>query len=195
MKINDIIKKAVARLKTEGKLFTPDAYSEAFCKEAKVAGVLVEDCSHVDKYISMLDDSFKKELKNYNIKTISELFRYLTSRINRTKPTRCTELVDAQAHLAKRVLQVVGILHNRSATELSNKTIKLFEEDVSPELLNAMRNNWNNFLTSYDDTFLQELSQFGSVDSSDLSKTIASLKMSKNSAATSSTPATSSEFE
>ncbi|MEA1917629.1 MAG: diguanylate cyclase, partial [Campylobacterota bacterium] len=56
-------------------------------------------------------------------------------------------------------------------------------------------NNWNNFLTSYDDTFLQELSQFGSVDSSDLSKTIASLKMSKNSTATSSTPATSSEFE
>jgi len=39
MTIQGIIKKATKRLELEGKLLTPDFYAEAFCKEAKKAGI------------------------------------------------------------------------------------------------------------------------------------------------------------
>ena len=54
MTINVIIKKALERLKEEGKLLTPDFYAEAFCKEAKRAGMIVDDCTQVDKYAKTL---------------------------------------------------------------------------------------------------------------------------------------------
>ena len=40
MTVHQIIKRAVERLKLEGKLLTPDEYAEAFCLESKKAGIL-----------------------------------------------------------------------------------------------------------------------------------------------------------
>ena len=75
MQINKIIKLAIKRLEREGKILTPDFYAEAFCKEAKLAGVNVDDCSHVEKMLETLNPELKKELKNYRIKTLAELTR------------------------------------------------------------------------------------------------------------------------
>jgi len=76
MTIQGIIKKAVKRLDLEGKLLTPDFYAEAFCKEAKKAGINTEDCSHVEKFKKTLNADFKKDLLHYNIKSMSELSRF-----------------------------------------------------------------------------------------------------------------------
>ena len=176
MTVNQIIKKAIERLKNEGKLLTPDFYAEAFCKEAKIAGILVEDCSHVDKYLHTLDEKYQKEIKQYHLKTSQELIRFLISRINRMQPSQCSELLDAQTALNKRILQAVGALHNAEATSLANKTILAIEEHPSPERLEHYRQAWVNFLTMYDDTFLHQLSAYGKVDTRDLKTTLEHLR-------------------
>ncbi len=176
MTIQSIINNAIKRLKVEGKLLTPDFYAEAFCKEAKRAKMSVEDCSHVEKFKDMLSKDFKKDLKNYRINTMSELVRFLISKLNRTNPTQCSDILEAQTHLCKRALQVITVLHNQEATALAQNSIDLLENAPTPQQLDNFRQRWVNFLTTYDDTFLQKLKDLGTVDSGDLQKTVENLQ-------------------
>ncbi|QOP45162.1 GGDEF domain-containing protein [Sulfurimonas paralvinellae] len=175
MTIQTIINNAVKRLKAEGKLLTPDFYAEAFCKEAERAKISVEDCNHVEKFKDMLSKDFQKDLKNYRIKTMSEFVRFLISKLNRTNPTQCSNTLEAQTHFCKRVLQVITVLHNKEAAELAQNSIDLLENAATPEQLDNFRQRWVNFITTYDDTFLQKLKELGDVDSSDLRKTVENL--------------------
>jgi len=177
MTIQKIINNAIKRLKAEGKLFTPDFYAEAFCKEADRAKMSVEDCNHVDKFKTMLAKDFQKDLKNYRIKTMSEFVRFLISKLNRTNPTQCSDQLEAQTLLCKRALQAIQVLHNKEASELAQKSIELLENAPTPEQLDSFRQRWVNFLTTYDDTFLEELKSLGDVDSSDLRKTVENLNL------------------
>ncbi|MEN4053613.1 MULTISPECIES: GGDEF domain-containing protein [Sulfurimonas] len=179
MTIQTIINNAVKRLKAEGRLLTPDFYAEAFCKEVEHAKMSVEDCNHVEKFKNMLSKDFQKDLKNYRIKTMSEFVRFLISKLNRTNPTQCSDTLEAQTILCKRALQVITVLHNKEAAELAKNSIDLLENAPTPEQLDNFRQRWVNFLTTYDDTFLQKLKSFGDVDSSDLQKTIENLQVFK----------------
>ena len=175
MTIQTIINNALKRLKAEGKLLTPDFYAEAFCKEAVRAKMNVEDCNHVEKFKNMLSKDFQKDLKNYRIKTMSEFVRFLISKLNRTNPTQCSDTLEAQTHFCKRVLQVITVLHNKEASELAQNSIDLLENAPTPQQLDAFRQRWVNFITTYDDTFLQKLKALGDVESSDLRKTVENL--------------------
>jgi diguanylate cyclase (GGDEF)-like protein len=175
MMIQTIINNAIKRLKAEGKLLTPDFYAEAFCKEAERAKMSVEDCNHVEKFKNMLSKDFQKDLKNYRIRTMSEFVRFLISKLNRSNPTQCSDILEAQTLLCKRALQVITVLHNKEASELAKKSIDLLENAPTPEQIDGFRQRWVNFLTTYDDTFLQKLKALGDVDSSDLQKTIENL--------------------
>ena len=176
MTINKIINNTLKRLKAEGKLLTPDFYAEAFCKEAKKAQMNVEDCEHLDGYIKLLNKDLQNDLKNYHIKTMKEFVRYVVTKLNRTTPTLCTKLLESQILLTKRILQVASVLHNKEVAALSQKTIALIESAAQPEQLEQIRQQWVNFITTYDDTFLQQLKPYGVVDSSDLRKTIESMQ-------------------
>ena len=92
MTIQTIIKKAIKRLELEGKLLTPDFYAEAFCKEAAKAGMITEDCTHIDKFTKTLNKDFQKELTQYRIKTMQEFTRFIISKLNRTNPSKCVEV-------------------------------------------------------------------------------------------------------
>ena len=177
MTIQTIISKAVKRLKLEGKLLTPDFYTEAFCKEAQKANMQLEDCQHLTKFNAMLNKDLQKELKNYNIKTMHEFVRFLISKLNRTNPTQCSDTLESQTLLTKRILQVVTVLHNKEASELAQKTLELLENGAQPEQLDQFRQRWVNFLTTYDDTFLQKLKEYGEIDTSDLQKIIENLHL------------------
>jgi len=179
MTVKKIIQKTIKRLDLEGKLLTPDFYAAAFCKEAQKAGVLYEDCNHVDKFSKTLNPEFQKELTQYRITTMAELARFIISRLNRTKPTICTELLDAQSILIKRILQVIEVLHNSEASVLAEEGIKLLNSNPSPMQFEQYRQHWINFITTYDDSFLQKLKIFASVDSTNLKKTIQSIDLSK----------------
>ena len=179
MTIQAIIKKAIKRLELEGKLLTPDFYTQAFCMEAKKAGVQSEDCQHVDKFTKTLNKELQKDLAHFRLKTMNELARFLISKLNRTNSTTCTDILDAQTKFTKRVLQVIEVLHNKEATELAIKSIKLLENAPTASQLEQFRQLWVNFITTYDDTFLQELHVLGKVDSEDLKKSIENFNLNE----------------
>ena len=181
MTIQSIIKKSLKRLELEGKLLTPDFYHEAFCKEASKAGMMVEDCQHVDKFSKTLNKEFQKDLSAYRIKTMSEFTRFLISKLNRTNPTQCSDALEAHNVLTKRILQVVSVLHNKEASDLAKKSLDLLASSPKASQLDQFRQLWTNFITNYDDTFLQTLKKFGSLDTTNLQKTIEGLHSSSDS--------------
>ena len=177
MQINKIIKLAIKRLEREGKMLTPDFYAEAFCKEAKLAGVKVDDCSHVEKMLDTLSPELKKEIKNYRIQTLAELTRYLIAKLNRTNKSQCAEQLDAQSALNVSILRAIAKLHNQEARELAKKSLELLKKHPSIAELEYFKQLWDNFVANYDDTFLYRLKELGEVDTKDLKKTIENLKM------------------
>lgn len=177
MNIQAIIKNAVKRLELEGKLLTPDFYSEAFCKEAAKAGFTTEDCTHLEKFTATLNKEFQNELKKYHIKNMPELARFLVSKLNRTSPSHCSNLLESQTQFTKRVLQVVEMLHNKEATELSKRSTELLSREATVAEIDQYRQLWVNFTNTYDDTFLQKLKTFGDIDSKDLKKSIQNLRL------------------
>lgn len=181
MTIQTIIKKAVKRLEIEGKLLTPDFYAEAFCTEATKAGMQSEDCNQVSKFSKSLNKEFQNELTQYRIKTMQELTRFLISKLNRTSPSQCAQSLESQTMLTKRILQVVEVLHNKEASDLAKKSIELLNQGPSPSQIDQYRQLWINFITTYDDTFLENLKVLGKVDSKDLKSTIKNLNISSGS--------------
>ena len=175
MTIQAIITKSVRRLELEGKLLTPDFYAEAFCMEATKAGMIVEDCQQISKLTLMLNKDLQKELTLYRVKTISELARFMISKLNRMSPTSCSEMLESQSAFVKRVLQVVEVLHNKEATELARKSIDMLNASPTIQQVEQYKQLWSNFIATYDDSFLQNLKSFTTFDTTDLQKTIASI--------------------
>jgi len=180
MTIQSIIKKSIKRLELEGKLLTPDFYAEAFCKEATKAGMISQDCTHIDKFTKSLNKEFQKELTQYRIKTMHEFTRFIISKLNRTNPTKCIETLDAQTIFLKRVLQVIEVLHNQEASDLAKKSINLLNTNPNPSQLEQFRQLWINFLTTYDDSFLDKLHSLGKIDTTNLRKSIENLHLSSS---------------
>ncbi|MDF1874656.1 diguanylate cyclase [Sulfurimonas sp. SAG-AH-194-I05] len=177
MTIQSIIKKAIKRLELEGKLLTPDFYAEAFCKEATKAGMNTEDCNHVNTIKKMMNKDFQKDLVNYRITTMQELSRFLVAKLNRTSPTQCGKLLESQTLLLKKVIQVLEVLHNKEAKDLAVKSLDLLNASPSSTQMDQFKQLWSNFITTYDDTFLNTLTAFGSIDKTNLKKSIENLKV------------------
>jgi len=180
MTTQTIIKRAIKRIELEGKMLTPDFYAEAFCKEASKAGILTEDCNHIKKISLTLNKEFQKELSKYRIKTMNELTRFLVSQLNRTNPSQCSKTLESQTLLTKRVLQVVEVLHNKEASDLAKKSLNLLETTATASQIDQFRQLWVNFITTYDDTFLQTLSKHGDIDTNNLQKSIKNLNLKQD---------------
>lgn len=176
MTINQIIKRAFERLKKEDKLMTPDAYAEAFCKEAKTAGIVVEDCSQVEKFTKKLDQSFQNELKQYRVKTVNELMTFFIAKLNRSNPTEAHAQNSELNGLLKRILQTISSLHNAELSTLSTKSIKDLDLVTDADQIAKIKTDWINFLTHYDDSFFDLLKPYGKVNKNDIKSTISNLK-------------------
>lgn len=180
MTINQIVRNTVDRLKAEGKVWTPDAYAETFCSEAKKAGFAVEDCSGIDRFTTLMDKKTLEEVKQYRVRTSAELIRFLISKLNRLNPNEASVLVEALSSLAKRMAESIDVLHNPEASALAKKTITTLEERGGSTQIELLKQAWINFLNIYDDSFLMKLSGFGSVDKTNLRSTIESLNLQVN---------------
>lgn len=179
MTINQIVRNTVERLKTEGKVWTPDTYAETFCSEAKKAGFAVEDCSGIDRYVSLMDKKTLEEIKQYRVRTTAELIRFLISKLSRMNPSEASILVEALSSLAKKIAESVDMLHNPDASALAKKTIALLEEQGGTTQIELLKQAWINFLSVYDDSFLLKLSPYASLDLSNLRSTIESLRLAQ----------------
>jgi diguanylate cyclase (GGDEF)-like protein len=182
MTINQIVRNTVEKLKAEGKVWTPDVYTETFCAEAKKAGFAVEDCSGIDRYVSLFDKKMAEEIKLYRVRTTAELIRFLISKLSRMNPNEATVLVEQLSALAKKMAQSMDLLHNPDASALAKKTITILESQGGSTQVELLKQAWNNFLSVYDDSFLMKLAPFGSVDTANLRRTIESIKLNEGSA-------------
>ena len=176
MTINQIIKRAFERLKREDKLLTPDYYREAFCQEAKLAGILVEDCNQVDKFTKKLDQSLQNELKQYRVKTLNELVTFFIAKLNRAKPVEASAQNAALNSLLTRILQTISSLHNAELSVLARKSVKDLDLVTDASAIDNIKGEWIDFLTTYDDSFLDRLRPHGKVNKSDIKTTIENLK-------------------
>ncbi len=181
MTINQIIKRTFERLKQENKLLTPDFYAEAFCKEAKAAGIIVEDCNQVEKFTKKLDPSFQSELKQYRVKTLNELITFFIAKLNRSNPSESHAQNIELNLLLKRILQTIASLHNAELSTLSTKSIKDLELVTDSKQITKIKDEWVDFLTDYDDSFLDLLKPHGKVNKSDIKATISNLNFQASS--------------
>lgn len=175
MTINQIVRNTVERLKAEGKVWTPDVYSEIFCAEAKKAGFAVEDCSGIDRFTPLMDKKTQDEVKQYRVKTAHELIRFLISKLSRLNPSEASVLVETLSSLAQVMAKGTDLLHNHDASSLAKKTIAILETQGGKTQIELLKQAWENFVTVYDDTFLTKLAQFGDVDKQNLKKTVEGL--------------------
>jgi len=175
--INQIVRSTVEKLKAEGKVWTPDVYTETFCSEAKKAGFAVEDCSGIDRFITLMDKKTLDEVKLYRVRTTAELIRFLISKLNRMNPNEASVLVELFSSLAKKMAESIDMLHNPDASVLAKKTLSILEAQGGSTQLELLKQAWTNFLSVYDNSFLMKLSHFGSVDTANLRSTIESLQL------------------
>lgn len=176
MKVNDVVKKALERLRKESKQLTPDYYAEAFCAEAKKMGVSLEDCSRMERFFESMDETLRNEALQYKIKTVPELVRFLISRLTRMSSTRSGAIMEQQLKLLKKVLEAAMLLHNKEASTLADKTLKALNESHNPDQLDYIRQAWDTFITNYDNAFLERLSAYTEVDKADIVKTVESIE-------------------
>jgi diguanylate cyclase len=175
--INQIVRSTVEKLKAEGKVWTPDVYTETFCSEAKKAGFAVEDCSGIDRFVTLMDKKTLEEVKLYRVRTTAELIRFLISKLNRMNPNEASVLVELFSSLAKKMAESIDVLHNPDASVLAKKTLSVLEAQGGSTQLELLKQAWTNFLNVYDNSFLMKLSHFGSVDTGNLRSTIESLHL------------------
>jgi diguanylate cyclase len=176
MTINQIVRNTVESLKVQGKVWTPDVYSETFCVEAKKAGVVVEDCGGIDRFTLLLDKKTFEEVKQYRVKTGQELIRFLISKMARLNPTEASVLVEALSFLGQNMAKSIQMLHNVEASELAQKTTQVLTLQMGKTHIELLSQAWENFTHIYNDEFLAKLSVAGDVDKANLQKTIEGLK-------------------
>lgn len=177
MTINQIVRNTVERLKAEGKVWTPDFYTEAFCAEAKKVGVVIEECKGVDRFALLLDKKTQDEVKEYHVKTTAELIRFLISKLGRLNPNEATMLLEMLISLVRMMARSIDVLHNPEASALAKKTIAILETQGGKTQIELLKQAWENFANIYDDGFLIKLSPYGKIDRLNLKKTVEGLRI------------------
>ena len=150
MTIKEISKKTLAHFKSKNYIFTPDEYKEIFCKEAKKANVIIEDCNKISTLIQKLDKKYQKILSSYKINSIYELAIFLITNLNRENPDKEKEFINELLLYTKRILQLIDMLPTK-AKFIAEKHIESLKPYLSTEELTQLRNEWLNFMTTYDD--------------------------------------------
>lgn len=175
MTIQEIIKKTLQQVKARGENLTPDLYGELFCKEAKRANVIVEDCQRVEKFLKRLPEEIQKELRKRNVSTVDQLVQYLSSELSRRGGSIDEELVEAYVMLTKRLLQAITLLHDKEAAAMAEEDRRRVDEALERPKVDAIRERWNRFILEYSDAFLGKLDPYCSIDKSDLESMVEDL--------------------
>ena len=152
--IGQISKKALANFKDKNYIFTPDEYQKVFCAEAKKANLIFEDCNKVASLIQKLDKKYQKMLSNYRINTLSELTLFLINNLNRENVNETKEFTNELFTYTKRVLQVIDMFPSK-AKYIASKHIDFLKPYLKPDEIAKLRNEWLEFMTTYNDKNFQ----------------------------------------
>jgi len=157
MQIEKLAKLALAKLKKGRKGWSPDNFEEAFCEEAKRAKFKIDDCNKIDNFISQLEPEVQDSLHEYRLETLQDLFDFAIVRINRTHGDVAQKQVEMLVGLSRHLLNSIASLHNKEASTLADDSLKKLSSTPDEKLIDSLKNQWMNFLTTYDDSFLETL--------------------------------------
>ena len=157
MTIKGISKNTLAHFKNSGYIFTPSEYQAQFCKESKKAGVIVEDCSQVSNLITKLDNKYQKLLKSYKVNSTYDLAIFLINNLNRQEVSKDKEFINEVMIYLKRALQVIAMLPIKESRDISSKHLDFINPPISKEQLGTLRNEWIDFMTTYNDDIIKKV--------------------------------------
>ncbi|NWF65925.1 MAG: diguanylate cyclase [Campylobacterales bacterium] len=172
MSVKEIVKASFLKAQQDGLQLTPDVYKTIFCEQAKKRGYNISDCNLVDKYLNKMSEEQKKELKNLNVKNLDELFMYLISRLNRATNSKDENLTQAFIVLIKKLLEVISILHNKSAKDLVIESENRLKNSYDLNTLDVIKKRWSDFVSNYNDSFLNPLIKKPTQNKNDLKSLI-----------------------
>jgi len=158
MTIREISKKSLAYFKNKGYIFTPDEYKEVFCKEAKRANVIFEDCNKITKLIQKLDKKYQKLLASYKVNSVYELAIFLINTLNREKIDEQKEFANELLIYTKRLLQVIDMFPTK-AKYIASKHMEFLKPYMKKDEIDRLRSEWVDFMTTYDDSLLKKYKQ------------------------------------
>lgn len=166
--INEIIKESLERLRKEKLTLTPDNYSKIFCQVAREKKVVTDDCQKIQKTLERLDKSFQEEAKRHKIQDTKSLLNFFVAIVNRSNTANTQKTIQGSLLLSKRLLQVISMLHNKKATSLANTSLERLDTNNQPKTIELVRDKWLEFMTNYNDDFMQKLDGFGAIRKDDL---------------------------
>ncbi len=175
MTIKDIAKKALAKFKDSGYVFTPDEYKKVFCSEAKKAKVIIKDCNKVAEYIAKLDKKYQLIAKNYNIKNIDELIVFLINYLNREDASREKENLENIFLYTKRALDVIAVLPIVKSKTIAIKHLDFLKPKMEKEEFDKLRSEWMDFLSEFDASVVKKGARVAGVKSEDALEVIDAL--------------------
>ncbi|RUM67092.1 MAG: GGDEF domain-containing protein [Sulfurospirillum sp.] len=168
MTVNELGKETIKELARKKEPLTPQNYSRTFCALANEKGFTLDDCEVLDKFVEKLNPYFQADLKNFNLNTQSEFITYLVANLNRLSSSNEGKLPLVLITLVKRLLQSITLLHDKEARELANASLERIEHLADTNTFSILKDKWFNFLTKYDDSFLENLRNYGSFKSDDI---------------------------
>ncbi|MGM0623601.1 MAG: diguanylate cyclase [Campylobacterota bacterium] len=160
MTIQKIIKSSIKALQEKNEALTPQNYTEAFCREAKKQGVVIEDCNKVDKFIKKLAPKYQKELYRRNIHTLDELFTFLTMLLNRLDKEESAAVIKAYTLLIRRVVQAATLHKDARLQEIATQSLQTLDPHMKLSEIEDLRVKWNDYVMEYDDSFLEPLQKY-----------------------------------
>jgi len=173
--IKDIAKNALSQFKDNGYIFTPDEYKKVFCKEAKKAKVIIEDCNKVAQYIAKLDKKYQTIAKNYNIQNLDEFVVFLINYLNREDSTKEKETLENLFLYTKRALDAITILPIIQSKNIAIKHLDFLKPYLEKSEFEKLRNEWLNFLDSFDGSIVKKGAMLAGVKSEDALEVIKAL--------------------
>ena len=175
MSLSEVIKSTLNRMKSEGRVLTPQNYQECFCSESKKIGLVLEDCNQLDIYFKRMDKALQKELKTYHLRNVDELFSFLNAKIARMAPKSSQELIQSMLILIKRMAQVAEQMHDKELSQIARHTAENIEMVQDASSVDKLKDQWIDFLTTYDDSYLDRLNALGNIDKNDLKHSVHAL--------------------
>ncbi len=160
MTANRIGKETVTELAKHKVPLTPDNYQETFCKIAKRHGISFDECEGFKKFVTKLNPTIQSDLKKYKFYTTNELLTYLVATLNRVTSNGEGKLSLTLITVVKQLLKVISLLHNRDARELVSVSLERIEHLADQKSFEMIRDKWSEFLSNYDDSFLDKIDPY-----------------------------------
>lgn len=142
--LKEVVKKTLLRLQKEGQIATPDAYREAFCYEAKSAGLSVEDCQWQSRWSQKFDPKTKAQIQAHPIKTPDEFISLIAGILTRMGSGENKESILAQKELLKVILKLLA--SSPEVAELAKETLLKLDSLSDSKVLSTLKDRWNEAL-------------------------------------------------